>query len=97
MISLEQGAIKITDWQQSGKDLEASSINGKITLQKKTDNSAIDIKLSFKPSADFLSKNKKFGAMLQMAGLKKDDKDNYNLDLGGKLGSPKIKGGPRIQ
>ncbi len=94
---LENGALKVDKWQQSGKDLLESDISGKITMQKKMESSALDIGISIKPSNEFLEKNSKFGAMIAMAGLKKDSDDNYSFTLSGRFSSPKFKNGKRRQ
>lgn len=91
-LKLEKGALKIENWKQAGNDLAASDISGKITLQKRFDASALDLRFSFKPSDNFLEKNGKFNSMLQLAGLKKDNKENYTFSLAGRVSSPKVKG-----
>ncbi len=92
---LERGALKIDKWQQSGRDLVESSINGKITLQKRLESSALDLGISLKPGSEFLEKNSKFGAMIAMAGLKKDEDDNYSFIISGRFSDPSAKSGKR--
>ncbi len=94
---LENGSLKVDKWQQSGKDLVNSDISGKVILQKKMESSSMDIGISIKPSSEFLEKNSKFGAMIAMAGLKKDTDDSYSFTINGRFSSPKVKSGKRRQ